>query len=231
MVEDTSTTPPGTTDGRQQPPAAPGDTGTGHAGGEDTDTREARRPARWWVLPWLVAAVAVLVAMATTSQWLALRAEDQTRQDVLRAAEEFVVALTTWDASDGLEDTREELREAGTGSFLTEVDELFGGTLGDELEEVEAVSTGDVQDVFVQRIQDDEAIALGVVVQRVSTNLSDAPDRTVRSARMTLTYEGERWLVSGVQLLADDVQGAAPEGTVEDDGPGSEDAGDEETTP
>lgn len=181
----------------------------------------ARRPKRWSVLPWLIAAVAVLVAIATTSQWLALRAEDQTRQDVQRAAEEFVVALTTWDASDGLEDTREELRAAGTGGFLDEVDELFGGSLGDELEEVEAVSVGEVQDVFVQRIQEGEAIALGVVVQEVRTNLADAPERTVRSARLTLTEEGDRWLVSGVQLLADDA-GAAPDGTVDDDTPPDE---------
>lgn len=221
MVDDTATTSPEATDGSTT--AAP------EADADDTTTTDSR-PRRWWVLPWLIAAVAVLVAIATTSQWLQLRAEDQARQEVLRAAEEFVVALTTWDASDGLEDTREELRAAGTGAFLAEVDELFGGSLGEELEEVEAVSTGDVQDVFVQRIQEGEAIALGVVVQELSTNLSDDPERTVRSARMTLTREDDRWLVSSVQLLADDVQEAAPEGTVEGDGAGTG-APDEETTP
>ncbi|MBW3659602.1 MAG: hypothetical protein KY457_13255, partial [Actinobacteria bacterium] len=210
MVEDTTTTSPGPTNGGAAP-TRPDDVDAATTGKPDDGAERApRRARRWWVLPWLVAAVAVLVAMATTSQWLALRAEDQTRQQVLRAAEEFVVALTTWDASDGLQDTRDELRAAGTGTFLTEVDELFGGSFGEELEEVEAVSTGDVQDVFVQRIQEDEAIALGVVVQEVSTNLTDTPSRTVRSARMTLTREGDRWLVSSVQLLADDVEGAAP---------------------
>lgn len=181
--------------------------------GETTDTD--RRRARWWVLPWLVAAVAVLVAVAATSQWLSLRAEEQTRQEVQRVAEEFVVALTTWDASDGLQDTREELREAGTGAFAAEVDELFGGTLGDELEEAEAVSEGEVEDVFVQRIQGDEAIVLGVVIQELRTNLTDTPDRTVRSARLTLTREDGRWLVSGVQLLADDAGREAPAEVVE----------------
>lgn len=224
MVEDTTTTSPGPTGGTETTPPAGDDASSGS--GRDAD-RTPRRARRWWVLPWLVAAVAVLVAIATTSQWLELRAEDQTRQQVLRAAEEFVVALTTWDASDGLQDTRDELRAAGTGAFLSEVDELFGGSFGEELEEVEAVSTGDVQDVFVQRIQEDEAIALGVVVQVVSTNLTDTPSRTVRSARMTLTREDDRWLVSGVQLLADDVEGAAPAGTVEDPDADT----DEETTP
>lgn len=230
MVEDTTTTSPGPTDGGA-PPSRTDDADGATTGTQDDGAERApRRARRWWVLPWLVAAVAVLVAMATTSQWLALRAEDQTRQQVLRAAEEFVVALTTWDASDGLQDTRDQLRAAGTGTFLTEVDELFGGSFGEELEEVEAVSTGDVQDVFVQRIQENEAIALGVVVQEVRTNLTDTPSRTVRSARMTLTREDDRWLVSSVQLLADDVEGAAPDETVEEPG-ATTDGPDEETTP
>lgn len=225
MAEDTTTSTEAA--GTAEPDAVP--PGDGDGATDASAAPDRRRPARWWVLPWLLAAVAVLVAVATTSQWLDLRAQEQTRQEVQRAAEEFVVALTTWDASDGLEDTREELREAGTGAFLAEVDDLFGGSLGQELEQVEAVSTGDVQDVFVQRIQEDEAIALGVVVQQVSTNLSDTPDTTVRSARMTLTREGDRWLVSSVQLLADDVQGAAPEGTVEDGSTGDEPTAEEAT--
>lgn len=187
MADDTTTTEPSEA------------TADGDAGEPTAD----RRPRRWGVLPWLVAAVAVLVAMATTSAWLSLRSEAETREDVQRAAEEFVVALTTWDASDGLDDTREELRAAGTGAFLDEVDELFGGTLGDELEQVEAVSTGEVQDVFVQRIRDGEAIALAVVLQEVRTNLSDEADVTVRSARLTMVEEDDRWLVSEVQLLND----------------------------
>lgn len=223
MVDETTTSaePSGVSDADTRP--------DDDGGTDEVRDGDGRRRPRWWVLPWLVAAVAVLVAMATTSQWLTLRAEDQTRQQVLRTAEEFVVALTTWDASDGLEDTREELRAAGTGAFLAEVDDLFGGTLGDELEEVDAVSRGDVEDVFVQRIQDDQAIALAVIVQEVETNLSDSPDRTVRSARLTLTREDDRWLVSNVQLLADDVQGAAPEGTLEDDA--TDDSTDDEATP
>lgn len=225
MADETTTAEP--TGTAETDPVPPGDDGKDHTDASDGAAR--RRPTRWWVLPWLLAAVAMLVAIATTSQWLELRAQEQTRQEVLRAAEEFVVALTTWDASDGLEDTREELRAAGTGAFLAEVDDLFGGTLGQELEEVDAVSTGDVQDVFVQRIQEDEAIALGVVVQQVSTNLSDTPDTTVRSARLTLTREDGRWLVSGVQLLADDVQGPGPEGAVEDGSTGDEPTAEEPT--
>lgn len=205
MADDTTTTRPGTeddpsTDARDDGAAAP----------PDETAERTPRPRRWWVLPWLVAAVAVLVAAASTSQWLALRAEEQTRQEVQRAAEEFVVALMNWDASDGLEDTREELRDRGTGAFLTEIDETFGGDGGTEAEEFGYVSVGDVQDVYIQRIQEDEAVALGVVVQTITAESIDVAERTVRSARITLVREDDRWLVSAVDVFViDEAEGAA----------------------
>lgn len=190
MIDDTTTTEASAAspDGSADDAAAP------------APARERRRP-RWSVLPWLVAAVAVLVAIATTTQWLALRAQEQTREDVQRAAEEFVVELTTWDASDGLDDTREALEDAGTGTFLVELEDLFGGEVRAEAEELEAVSTGDVQDVFVQRIREDEAIAFAVVVQEIRSKLADVPEQTVRSVRLTLVREEDRWLVSSVDVL------------------------------
>ncbi|MBW3619574.1 MAG: hypothetical protein KY461_04965 [Actinobacteria bacterium] len=200
MVDDTATTPHGTTDGPTQP--APRDDASADDGG--------RRRRRWWILPWLVATVAVLVAMASTSQWLTLRAQEQTRHEVQRAAEEFVVALMNWDATDGLEDTREELRERGTGQFLTEIDETFGGDGGTEAEEFGYVSVGDVQDVFIQRIQEDEAVALGVVIQTITAESIEVAERTARSARITLVREDDEWLVSAVDVFViDEAEGAA----------------------
>ncbi len=157
--------------------------------------------------------VAVAVAAFSTVQWLSLQGEADTRAAVRSAAEDFMVTLTNWDASDGLEDTRDALKEAGTGDFLTEVDELFGGTLGDDLEAAAAVSTGDVEDVFVQRIEGDEAVAFGVVTQELATDLTDQTDRTIRSARLTMQRVDGRWLVSEVQLLVDDTTAATSDVT------------------
>lgn len=173
---------------------------------EDTaaPTAPSAAAGRGSLLPWIVAVVAILVAAFSTFQWLTLQGQADTRAAVQRTAEEFMVALTNWDASDGLQDTRDALKAAGTGDFVGEVDELFGGTLGADLEAAAAVSTGEVQDVFVQRIEGDEAVALGVVVQELTTNLTDEPDRTVRSARLTLQRVDGAWLVSNVQLLVDD---------------------------
>lgn len=181
-----------------------------------------RAPGRRWPsvpLPWLVAALAILVAGFSTVQWLGLQAEADAREEVQRAAAEFMATLTNWDATDGLEATRDELRAVGTGPFLDEVDELFGGSLGADLEAADAVSDGEVQDVFVQRIEGDEAVAFGVVLQRLETNLAADADRTLRSARITLQRVDGVWLVSNVQLLMDD--GAAPPDAVADGAPGT----------
>lgn len=146
---------------------------------------------------------------ATATADVAAPAEDDggepTDEDVVRAVgTRFVRALMTWDARDGLADTRAELAALGTGEFLTEIDELFGGDLGQELTDVDAYSTGDIQDLFVQRIDGDTALLLAVAKQTVWTNLSDEPDVTVRSARIQMARAGDSWKVENVQLLADE---------------------------
>lgn len=154
-------------------------------------------------LPWAIAAMAVITAIVTTVQWRSLAGDAEAREAVASTAAEFMATLTNWDASDGLEDTRESLREAGTGRFLDEVDELFGGPLGADLEAAQAVSTGEVQDVFTQSIEGDTAIVFAVALQTLESELSDQPDVTVRSAKLTLERTEEGWLVENVQLLVD----------------------------
>lgn len=185
----------------------------------ETPTTSTVRAAGSPLLPWAVALAALLVAGFSTWQWLSLAGAEQTREEVRRTAESFVAALTNWDASDGLGGTREALEELGTGEFAEEVDELFGGDLGEQLVAAEAVSTGEVQDVFVQRIEGEQATAFGVVVQQLRTRLSDRPERTVRSARLHLVRVDDRWLISGVELLADGVAPAPEAPPTEEESP------------
>lgn len=239
----------GTSDQTNSPPSGaepdvPGSAAPDGDASEET-TRSPRRRStgrqRPPILPWVVAFAALVMAGISTWQWLSLENEQRARDEVQRAAEIFIVELTNWDATDGLEDTRTRLEEVGAGTFVEEVDELFGGTLGAELEAAGAVSRGEVQDVFVQRIEGDAAVVFAVAVQELSTDLSDTAERTVRSARIELTRVDGAWRVSSVQLLAD--SGAAPDDAVPDDalpdeagsdGAGSDGATDapaEETSP
>lgn len=152
------------------------------------------------LVPWLVAVAAVALAVFSTVQWRTLAAEQAAREEVETAAGTFLVELTTWDASDGLADTRDRLTELGTGAFVAEVDELFGAELGEELRELSARSEGEVQDVFVQSIDGDRAVVFGVVHQTQTTDVTPR-DTITRSARVVLERVDGDWLVSRVEMV------------------------------
>lgn len=181
----------------------------------DTAAPPARGPSRFWlVAPWVLAVLALGAAGFSTWQWLELRSAEADRAAVQAAASEFMLTLTNWDAREGLDDTVDELRAAGSERFLEEIDELFGGTLRQELEQAGAVSTGELQDVFVQSVDEREAVVFAVVIQHLEVGVTDESASTVRSARVALTQTGERWLVSRVELIDD--SGLGPEAAQED---------------
>lgn len=184
-----------------EPPEA-----TDAAGTTEAPTTPDTPPRRLTgLLPWTIAALAVAVAVVATVQWRDLADREAAREDVAAAASAFLVHLTTWDADDGLDDTRAALEAAGTDGFRAEVDDLFGGELGAALEEIGAASEGEVRDLFVQRIEGDQALVFAVVVQRVD---ADADEQvTVRSARVHLERSGDGWLVEQVDLVEDALVG------------------------
>jgi hypothetical protein len=171
--------------------------------------------------PWVLLALALAIAVASTAQWRSLAAAEEQRGDVERTAASFVLTLTTWDATQGMAATREELREAGTERFAGEVDELFGTTEDlAGLEEVAASSQGEVRHAFVQEIDGDRALALVVATQRLTADVVDGEEVSVRYAEVALVRSGGGWLVDDVELLvdvADEQAGASlPGGELED---------------
>ncbi|MEX2627751.1 MAG: hypothetical protein WD225_12765, partial [Ilumatobacteraceae bacterium] len=80
------------------------------------------------VLPWILVVLAVALAVVATWRWQELAGEQRQRDAVTAAAGDFALALTNWDAADGMGDTREALRVGGTEAFAQDVDDLFGGT-------------------------------------------------------------------------------------------------------
>jgi hypothetical protein len=204
-----------TNEGRTEALDTPGPTDDGPPPGDDAPAEvPAGSSPGGSRLPWIVAIVAILVAFATAIGAAMLVADARRPaadlEAVEQAAGQFALDLTTWDASDGMGDTRERLREAGTETFAADVDELFGGT--DDLatlEELGARSDGEVRDVLVQSLEGDEAVALAVVVQRVTTEVTEGEEISLRYARLGLRREGGTWRVDQVELVIDALQQAA----------------------
>lgn len=183
----------------------------------DAATSTTRR--RWrWLLPWVLVVLAVAVAVVSTWQWQQLAAAERTRDEVAERAGTFMLTLTDWDATEGMGSVREELAERGTERFAGEVDELFGTTEDlAELEEIGARSEGEVQRFFVQELEDDSAVALVVLVQRITTDVTEGEEVSVRYAEVELLEQDSTWLVDDVELLVDVAQQEADPITPESD--------------
>lgn len=203
---------------------APTSPGTEHAdapvpGPPDGSHGPGAAARAWQLLPWLVAVIAVAVAVVSIVLWRGLAEETATRDTVATAASNFLVTLTSWDATDGLDDTREALREAGTGRFAEEVDQLFGDTQDlAQLQDLGARSEGTIQDLFVQSVEGNQAEVFAVVVQRVDVDGSEQSSRTDRFARLRLERTQAGWQVANVELIAD-LAGTPTEGAVPQDAP------------
>jgi hypothetical protein len=184
----------------------PGQPGPADESGEreSAGTGSARRRGLLRLAPWVLLVLALAVAVTSTVQWQQLAAAEAERDEVEASAGSFMLALTTWDASEGMAATREQLREAGTERFGGEVDELFGTTEDlAGLEDIGARSQGEVRRSFVQEVDGDRARALIVVSQRLTADVLDGEEASVRYAELDLVRTGGRWLVDDVELLVD----------------------------
>lgn len=189
----------------------PDGTATGGDGGPHdpaAPTGDAPRRRGWlWLLPWVLLVLALAAAAVSTWQLQELRAEEGVREDVERAAGTFMLTLTTWDGTQGMGETREELRAAGTDRFAGEVDELFGTTEDlAGLAEIGASSEGDIRRTYVQEVDGDQATALVIVAQRISSDLTEEVDASVRYAEVQLLERDGEWRIDEVELLIDAVQ-------------------------
>lgn len=173
---------------------------------DDTDgpTPSAARPRPRWVLvlPWVLAVVALAAAVWTTLQWQQLAGRQAQVDSARSAAVAFASDLTNWDASDGLDDEIEVLRNQGTGPFLDEVATQFGGgQLTQELATAEMSATGRVEEAFVQELEGDIAEVFTVVtVQYRSAALDQDSGDVSMPAVVVLERVDGRWLVREVTL-------------------------------
>lgn len=153
-------------------------------------------------LPWIIAFLALAAAAFSTWQWQELAARADRADSARAAALAFVTDLTNWDASDGLDDEIDTLREQGTGPFLDEIDLVFGGDeLTAQLRQANVSASGEVQEAFVQDLGDGTAEVFVVVsVTYAAPELSDEPSPVIFPAQIVLEEQGPGWLVRQVSV-------------------------------
>lgn len=189
---------------------------------DDATAVEPRSPdgsgrRRIVLLPWSIALVAVIIAAFSTIQWRSAADDAAIRQDALEVAGTFVDALTTWDATGGLDATRERIELLGTGQLLEELETFFSGSDILQLVALQARSEGTIDSLAVQ-VDGETAVAFAEAQMQVS-DTSDAPPNTIRQQiRLELLREDDAWRVARFETAVyDDAVAVLGDGSGEDE--------------
>ncbi len=173
--------------------------------GEPTSSPSAApsRGSSAWIA-WTVAAALAVVAAVAVVQWRAV-AEPAATVDAARdAAVGYVLTLSTWDASEGLEPTYAALVAGATEEFVPEIDQVFGAEQRAALVASDAVSTGTIEDVLTGDAEGGTVPVVVVVEQFVVTGpQADPLARTERVALVRMVEQDGTWLVDALEMLSE----------------------------
>ena len=172
------------------------------AGDEATTaaTAAATGPRRRLLLALSVVGVLLLLALAAvTVQLLRYDTVDDRRADILRAAKQSALNLTSIDNREFAEDVQRVL-DGSTGAFRSDF-EARAEDLESVLKDNQVISQGDVVEAGIVRHDERTATALVVVDSEVRNTA--APEGRVNTYRMRLELErvGGRWLTSMLEFV------------------------------
>jgi hypothetical protein len=103
--------------------------------------------------------------------------------------------------SDTIERDVEEIRSFATGTFASEVDELFGTQTIAAIKEAEATSTGRVEKIFVQELDADSSSVFAVVSEEVANKNMAEPRADVIRMEISLVRQDEQWKINRIDLF------------------------------
>ncbi len=195
--------------------------------------RTDRRPR-----PGLLVAIAVLGVLVGAAGFaaphvLAPGGESAERAAAASRASDFATVYNTYDVAE-LEEYQERMRPLLTEDYYTEFARVTGAVF--EALESKDQTSGDVEvlGTAVQTIDEDSAVVLVAVDAAISTTADEAAVPRRFRWKVTLTREGEEWLVSQFETVTpmDAKTGEPGEQTPEDDpAPNDDEAPSEEEQP
>ena len=158
-------------------------------------------------LAWTIAAIAGVLALAGIAgsvwfgmQWADLYAEDRARQQVRQAATEVVTRLTTFEG-ENIEEWFASVTAQATGDYRQQLVEVFDQDNRDALRDLEVVSVGNVETLFVQDIQGETATAFAVVRQTLANARTTDPVEDQLRIDVTLQRVEGEWFASEFVVL------------------------------
>jgi Mce-associated membrane protein len=151
----------------------------------------------------VLAVVAILGLLGTalfSGLWITERRADQGEAAMRAEGEQFLLALTNFDAATVDEDF-DRIVDMGTGDFRDQADQFFGSDVREALKEVQASSRGEVREIYVQSFSGDRGRVFAVVDQTIANNRFPQPQADQLRVELTLEHTGGEWRVSDVLVL------------------------------
>jgi Mce-associated membrane protein len=168
--------------------------------GKDSPSTGGRRLTVVLVAGAVAVLLLVAAAAAAVAVWVGDQTRDGRRDDAAAAARNLAVALTSINHDTADADVQRVI-DASTGDFRN----LFTQNLGsytDVVRQGEVVSTGEVLDAGVQRLEGDEAYV--IVAVRSDVKNKQVPDGESRNYRMMIEMQQQDagdWLATRVDFV------------------------------
>lgn len=152
------------------------------------------------ILPWTLLALTAAAAATFGLLWNQDRAEDDRRAQLETTAEDFVVALTNFSSSTIARDV-EEIQAFAAGRFEEEVGDLFSDATIQAIEEADASSTAEIEAVFVQRLDENDASVFAVASVTIENTRIDEPRTDIVRMEIGMIETADGWRVDSVELF------------------------------
>jgi hypothetical protein len=151
-------------------------------------------------VPWTLFVLAAGAAITFVILWQEAEAQGGEEEDVLATSEDFITALTNFSA-DTIDEDAERIKAFAVGDFEEEVETFFGPRAVEAIKEADATSSGEIEEIFIQSIEEDEASVFAVVSETI-TNASTAEPRTdTLRLEVGLIETGSGWKVDQVEVF------------------------------
>lgn len=187
--------------------AARADDSSPEVAASEPPRRRARPRLPRFSLPWAVAAVATIAALAFAVLWWQARSDATALEDAAaerealeRTARAFVLDLTNFGYQTIEADIR-RIRSYATGRFEQEVEEFFGPDNVEAIRAARAVSEAEIDKLFVQSLGEDAGTVFAVVEETVTNETIEDPRTDIVRMEIGFVRTTSGWKVDRVELF------------------------------
>ncbi|HEY1970849.1 MAG TPA: hypothetical protein VGH89_23045 [Pseudonocardia sp.] len=152
----------------------------------------------------MVLAVIAFAGIAGTivfwSKWHALSHHNSEQSAVTTTSADFLKALTNFDASTINADF-DRIESYAVGNFKGQANQFFSSDVRQALAKVQAVSRGQIRDLYVESLKGDQSTVYASVDQTIANINFKSPEQDQLRIVLNLTHTAQGWRISDVTVL------------------------------